>query len=95
MGTTLHTCVDSSAVIRPGHKPFKRTIGDALSELACRSEGDAWLRDTLEQLRFDRPARNSMTGGKCDNCGREGWLTHVKHYDGTDMVTFRVCRTCR
>jgi hypothetical protein len=48
---SLHHCVDESAVIRDGHKPFARTIGDALTQLATRSPEDAWKRDELEKLR--------------------------------------------
>lgn len=96
MGTTaLHNCVDQQAVIRPGHQPFKRTIGDALSQLACRSEDDAWVRDSLEQMRFDRPERNHAHGGACENCGKEASLVPVKFYESTDMVTFNLCRSCR
>ena len=93
--SALHHCVDDVAVIRDGHKPFSRTIGDALSQLACRSIEDAYLRDTLEDMRFDRPARNTSTGGKCDNCGHDALLAPLKVYDGTDMATFMVCRSCR
>lgn len=52
--TRLHICVADNAIHRDGHKPFSRTIGDALSQLASRSTEDAFKRDELEQLRKGR-----------------------------------------
>lgn len=88
--TALHHCVNEHAVIREGHKPFSRTIGDALSELACRSVEDAFTRDSLEDMRLDRK-RNHQVGGNCDNCSKPSMLQPIE----IDGVEFLVCRKCR
>lgn len=88
--TALHHCVGQNAVIRPGHKEFSRTIGDALNDLARRSIDDAFTRDALEDLRYNRH-RNHQVGGKCENCGKDALLSPIE----MDDVEFLVCRKCR